>query len=231
MRRYSRHPHPGHLLFGTSGAPARRPVAEKRGPGASLKLSAMLCGLLTMTAVAGPAAAQALEPMPGSMMWVDGTSTLHDWTVDVTTVKGRVAGDGETVESVQLEIPVLSMQSGKGGMDDKMYDALKVKRHPVIRVEGGGIRFSQPETTDSAALFADAEVDVTITGTTRTMPVRIWRDVVDGELSYTGQVTFRMSEFGVDPPQALMGTVRAGDEITLRFDVRTPLAETEEGTR
>jgi hypothetical protein len=39
-----------------------------------------------------------------------------------------------------------------------------------------------------------------------------------------------MSEFGVDPPQALMGTVRAGDEITLRFDVRTPLAGTE-GTR
>ena len=225
MRRYARYP-----VHGTLSAPIRQPAAVWSGPGASLKLSAMLCGLLTMTAVSVPAAAQTLEPMGGSMMWVDGTSTLHDWTVDVTTVNGRVVADGETVESVRLEVPVLSMKSGKGGMDDKMYDALKAKQYPVIRVVGGGIRFSEPAAAGSPALFADAEVDVTITGTTRTMPVRIERVIVDGQMSYTGQVTFLMSEFGVNPPQALMGTVRAGDEIILRFDIRTPLVGAE-GTR
>lgn len=184
-------------------------------------LKGLWFGLLTLTLAAGTASGQPLEPLAGSRMWVDGTSTLHDWTVDVETVNGRVVAEGRTVTSVELEVPVASMKSGKGGMDDKMYGALDIKRHPVIRVSGHDIVFTE-EASQPGRAMAEAGLDVTIHGTTQTVQVTITQALIDDEIRYTGQVTFRMSEFGVDPPQALMGTVRAGDEITLRFDVRTP---------
>jgi polyisoprenoid-binding protein YceI len=38
-------------------------------------------------------------------------------------------------------------------------------------------------------------------------------------LRAVGTTKFRMTDFGVKPVTALMGTIRTGDEITVRFDL------------
>ena len=70
---------------------------------------------------------------------VSGTSTLHDWTVNGTTVDGAMQCSGPwtaappTIGSIQLSIPADSLKSTEGsGMDNTMYDALNMKASPLI---------------------------------------------------------------------------------------------------
>ena len=59
---------------------------------------------------------------PASSMTVSGTSSLHDWTSDVTKLNGsaQIAVQGNQIESIDrlsLNIPVTSIKSGKSGME------------------------------------------------------------------------------------------------------------------
>ena len=38
-------------------------------------------------------------------------------------------------------------------------------------------------------------------------------------IRFTGEQEMLMSDFGIDPPTAVFGTVRSADEIVIRFDV------------
>lgn len=157
--------------------------------------------------------AQALPFATTSKMWVDGTSTVHDWTVDVERVTGTLYQNGNKVDSVKITVPVSSMKSGKGGMDDKIYEALKSSRFPTISIIG--------RTIDLSSGTAVVQASVTLAGTTKTVPVIVKR-VVDGSVaSYTGTVNLKMTDFRVSPPTAMFGAIRAGDAITLRFDLKT----------
>lgn len=160
------------------------------------------------------AAAVSAQPFTSSSrMWVDGTSTVHDWTVTVERVEGRVHARGAVVDSVRFSVPVRSMKSGKSGMDDKVYEALKASRHPQISVITGNVDLSSGSGVVQAA--------VTIAGRTKTLPVTVQRSVAAGVATYTGQVTFNMTEFNVSPPTAMLGAIKAGDRVTLRFDLKT----------
>lgn len=159
------------------------------------------------------AAAVAQPFTSASRMWVDGTSTIHDWTIETQRVDGRVFAKGAVVDSVTATIATQSLKSGKSGMDDKVYDALQANRHPNIRVKAGRVDLTSGSGTVQAT--------VTIAGTTKVLPVTVKRSVAGTTVSYTGEIAFKMTDFRVSPPTAMMGAIKAGDGITLRFDLKT----------
>lgn len=171
--------------------------------------------LLSFFAITLLAAAAAIaQPFTSaSRMFVDGTSTIHDWTIETQRVDGRVYAKGAVVDSVSFTVAAQSLKSGKGGMDDKVYEALQANRHPNIRVKAGRVDLSSGTGTVQAT--------VTIAGTTKTLPVTVRRAVSGNTVSYTGQIAFKMTDFRVSPPTAMMGAIKAGDAITLRFDLKT----------
>lgn len=148
-----------------------------------------------------------------SRMWVDGTSTIHDWTIETQRVDGRIQAKGAVVDSVSMNIGVRSFKSGKSGMDDKVYEALQAARHANIHVRTGRVDLTSGSGTVQAT--------VTIAGTTKTLPVTVTRTVSGATASYTGQIAFKMSDFKVSPPTAMLGAIKAGDAITLRFDLKS----------
>ncbi len=157
--------------------------------------------------------AQSVSLNPDSRMWVDGTSTVHDWTLDVEKVNGRLFLKGEVVDSLRFVVPVSSMKSGKGGMDDKVFEALKHKSHPTITIFAKNVTFTEG--------YGSASADVTIAGVKRTVPVSVVRTTQGNVVSYTGKVDLKMSDFRVSPPTAMFGAIKAGNEITLRFDLKS----------
>jgi polyisoprenoid-binding protein YceI len=157
--------------------------------------------------------AQALPFASTSKMWVDGTSTVHDWTVDVERVSGTLFQNGTKIDSVKITVPVNSMKSGKSGMDDKVYEALKSSRFPNISIIGKNI--------DLSSGSAVVQASVTIAGATKTVPVTVKRTVAGSVATYTGSVNLKMTDFRVSPPTAMLGAIKAGDAITLRFDLKT----------
>ncbi len=97
-----------------------------------LMVFAVDLGAATAAPTTAPAPIEYTSASDAGTATVSGTSTLHDWTVKSTTIKGTVQISGPwnaappAFESIQLSIPVNSLKSTEGGgMDDKTHEALK----------------------------------------------------------------------------------------------------------
>jgi polyisoprenoid-binding protein YceI len=102
-------------------------------------------------------------------------------------------------------------------MDNKTYESLKAAANPeilfTVRVP---IRLVQVRDCRTAILvkgeLALAGICKPVTMLVKTFEIR------QGILSFKGSQRIKMSDYGVKPPSALFGTMRAGPEITIRFN-------------
>ncbi|MDA9563468.1 YceI family protein [Flavobacteriales bacterium] len=72
-----------------------------------------------------------------SFVYINGTSTLHDWTASVEQMKGTLQAEVEgshlvKISSAKISIPAITLKSGKEAMDKNMYKALKSDSYPEI---------------------------------------------------------------------------------------------------
>lgn len=144
--------------------------------------------------------------LTNSDILVEGTSNIHDWEMEGDKAQGTlVAQDGE-VTSIKIEIPTESLDSGKGGMNRNAFEALKSDDNP-------NISFTSKSVTDGKVTgtlqIAGAKKTVTI-------PLSITKN--SQEISVKGKKTLNMTQYGVEPPTALMGTIKTGEEVTINFE-------------
>lgn len=145
-----------------------------------------------------------------SSMKISGTSTLHDWEINIESFTGKAKMNGENMENASFVAQVKSLKSGTSSMDDNTYKALKAKEHPQITFKSTGITGSNGKLTIKGNL--------TIAGATRPVTLSTTLEKwAEKSLTVKGSYTFNMSEFGIDPPRAMLGTIRTGDEITITF--------------
>ncbi|PAU94725.1 hypothetical protein CK503_04420 [Aliifodinibius salipaludis] len=163
-----------------------------------------------------------------STIQVEGTSTLHDWTSDVEKFSSYIkfnaaALEGDTlnnpVESLSLTIPVKSIESGKGGMNRRTYDALKSDDFPNIMFQ---MNKAELVSSDSSltSMKLNVEGSLTIAGTSNniTLPVTGTKQD-DGSFKFTGEYEINMKDYKVDPPSAMLGTIKAGEMVTIPFEI------------
>lgn len=151
-----------------------------------------------------------------SNMYIDGTSSLHDWTETVEEMSGSVSLDleGKAISKIKMlnvSVPVKSIKSGKSGMDKNTYAALNADDHPNIKFALKSYAKSDKKLTLTGNL--------TISGTTKLVKIQSTYEVKETSIEVEGKHTFKMTEFEVDPPTAMMGTIKTGDEITIRFNL------------
>lgn len=187
-----------------------------------------LVGLVVAVAALAAAASAAglattYRPMP-SKVSVHGTSTLHDWTVEsariegeVTVPEGFLAGDATVQPTVAVSIPARSLASGKKKMDDLMHEALRAEEHKSIQYRLVSAKPKSGAGSDRVVL--DTRGRLTIAGKTREVPmeVEVLRQA-GGRLLVKGTAAITMSDFGMKPPTAMLGTVKTGDDVTVRFE-------------
>ncbi len=188
-----------------------------------IKTPTPLIGLLAMLLLAG----WAFFPVqfsvhPESQLSIDGTSSLHDWTCEVGTVQGTLVStteDATAIEQVELVIPIDAIGCKNDTMDRKMRDALKADDHPMITYT---FARHDPATTSADGTFSLATTGtLRIAGAEKTVQVTVnGEQLPDGAVRFRGTVPLIMTEFGVTPPKALMGTLKTGDAVTIRFDVK-----------
>jgi len=149
-----------------------------------------------------------------SFLYINGTSTLHNWTVVVEEMKGSLSAKVESLrikklESVQITVSVTSIKSGKAGMDENMYKALKADQFPEIsyKLKGHSINGSEVAATG----------ELTIAGVTKIIKSKVTCQNDGKHIKSTGELTVTMSEFGIKPPEFLMGAFKTGDKVSLRF--------------
>lgn len=155
-----------------------------------------------------------------SSIRVDGTSNVHAWHLATSTFTSDIevaapASAGSKVEAVTLSIPVTSLKSGKGGLDKNAYKAMNAEQHPTI-----SFRLTSYAAEPRAGAYA-AKVGgmLKVNGIEKPVVLEATLSGEPGALQAVGTTKFRMTDFGIKPVTALMGTIRTGDEVTIKFDL------------
>jgi polyisoprenoid-binding protein YceI len=158
-----------------------------------------------------------------SEMTIYGTSTLHDWHSDVTemTASGKILmenGKLKSIPSLTVEVPAESIKSTKGSiMDRKTYSALKSDNHPTITFQLSSV---QSITDNSTGVKIAANGYLTMAGTKKWITLN-----VDGiyensnTIRFEGSKTLNMTDYDMEPPKALAGTIKTGEEVTVKFSL------------
>ena len=144
-----------------------------------------------------------------------GTSSVHDWeSVVETFTLNLTASIAESnipeITSLTFEADVESIKSGKRIMDNKTKDALKAKDHPKIS-------FSMAEVVEVTGDAITVSGELTIAGSTNTVQLTAAYTLTNGSLAVSGQQVVLMSDFGIKPPTAMLGSLKTGDEVTIEF--------------
>lgn len=155
-----------------------------------------------------------------SVVLIEGTSTLHDWESNVEKTEAQLVVNNledVTIETLNVKVDVLSIKSGKKLMDKLTYKALKAKKYPDITFV-----FKKGEIIGENEAFIDIKLngDLTIAGVTKNVSVVTKINKLGNTILLKGSHKLKMTDFGIDPPKALLGTIKTGDEITIKFNLK-----------
>ncbi len=186
--------------------------------------NAIVCCLAMLLATTSVVCAQTYQTSDGHapVVRVEGDSTLHAWHAESRDVAAELkatlplsawaeSAPGTALGTIEAAVRAESLKSGKDGLDDNMYKALKTGRYPELKA------IINVVTTDEgpvgrAALFAcDRQVDTTFPLDVTSVEEEANRWILSGE------IPLLMSNFGIKPPKAMLGMIKAADAITVGF--------------
>lgn len=150
-----------------------------------------------------------------SSVKVTGTSSLHDWEMTVNKVDMKANLESGKLNNVTFEAVAFSLESGKSIMDDKAYDALQAKAFPKIIFKADQLNMSNGQLSGKGTL--------TIADESRPINVALQYEKTSNTLKITGAVPVTMSDFGIDPPTAMFGTLKTGDDVKVHLDLNLNL--------
>lgn len=172
-----------------------------------------------------PSAARAASARlgPGSFIRIDGTSTLHAWSSESRDfqVDLELGAPGQSLlEAAQaaaparlsVRVPVSSFKSEHKGLDKNLRKALKAGKNPdiVFALTSYGLQGST----------VSARGGLTVAGKTspETLQAALAQD--GASVIVDGRQPLKMTDFGVKPPTAMLGTIKSGDDIVVTYHVR-----------
>jgi len=199
-------------------------------------LRTILIGL-SLVALSLPASAQTWTRYKGksigSKVTIDGTSTLHDWTVEGKMVGGimeldekfpldpaaKPAADAKLNAKVEVTIPVTSLLSGKKLMDEVMYEHMKQRQYKTIDYKLKQI--SLKSGAQAGALQFDTVGDLSVAGMMKPVSMVVTMERVDqNQVKVKGEIKVKMTTWGIKPPSPNigLGLIKTGDDVTLKFE-------------
>lgn len=183
-----------------------------------------------LIAIASSAGAQTLAKVPvapESRLWIDGTSNIHGWSCKATTMDATIEVDAgatqaavatpSTLKEVEVKVPVKSLKCGHDAMDNNLYKALKADEDPSIAYIMATFE-ATPDAKEGFTLHTTGTLKIAGAEKPLSMDVVAARSP-DGSLRATGSVTVKMTDFGIQPPTAIFGRLKTGDEVKVSFDL------------
>jgi polyisoprenoid-binding protein YceI len=189
-----------------------------------------ITALLAATTAAGAQSASAvrLRLEPGSELTIAGTSNVHDFECKTNKINAYVDVDpaytkdltkvARPIVSVQVNIAVKSLSCGKRAMDENMYKTLKADENQIIKYKLSGYDILDGSPT---AFAAKTTGTLTIMGKEKAVAMKIdAARLNEGKATAQGEETLLMTDFGITPPSFMFGTMRVGNEIKVKFNLK-----------
>jgi len=174
----------------------------------------------------------------GAKVKIDGTSSLHDWTVNGAQIDGKIeflikVSEGATAKQItqailadpqvkaDVAIPASSLKSAKKDkdMDKKMYEALKSKANPTISYYLTEVKVVSESNADRTDFQLNTLGELTIAGERRTLKMPMAIEVLEGrQLRVTGRTWIKMSDYNIKRITALGGMIKCGDTVEVKVE-------------
>jgi hypothetical protein len=157
-----------------------------------------------------------------SKMTIQGTSSLHDWQMEVRdmNLSTKLTTDGRKINSIQfIEFSCVptSIVSDYKLMDKKTYEALRTDVYPKIAFRMNKEKLLTVSGNDFNGIVIG---NLFIAGETREIEVPFQGHLLDnGQVMVQGTVNLKLSDFSIDPPTAMFGTLKTGDNISIVYSI------------
>ena len=141
-----------------------------------------------------------------STIEIHGTSTLHDWVMKSQTMEVAVDQEGTQLKNLHVGVMIDTLKSGDEGLDEKAYETLKISKYNVIKFDLKS--HNEDGTITGVFKVTDHEKETILTP-----------DIVEkGRIA--GSFKVKMTDFGLEVPSVMFGAIKAGDEVTVKYDIQ-----------
>ena len=188
--------------------------------------------LMAVAATAGAQSASAIRLRldPGSEVTIEGTSSMHAFHCKTNKIMAYVDVDpgytkdltkiARPIASVKVNIVVRTLTCGNSQMDKNMYSTLDADKNPIIRYTMSGYDILDG-SAKPAAFVAKTTGTLTISGQEKVINMKINAErLSDGKATAQGEEDVLMTDFGIKPPSFMFGTLKVGNEIKVKFNLK-----------
>jgi polyisoprenoid-binding protein YceI len=193
------------------------------------RITIATAALLTFVAAVAGAQDTRVAVGPESKLWIDGTSNLHEWSCKATTLDAAIDLDPalaaqvasappKALKRVQVKVPVKSLKCNHNGMDGNVYKALKADASPEISYILATFEAAPGEAKDGFTLHTVGTLMIAGVENKLEMDVAATR-LSDGSVSAKGVVPIKMTDYGIQPPTAIFGRLKTGNEVKVNFEL------------
>ncbi len=146
-----------------------------------------------------------------------GTSTLHDWemkspsrtgTASFTVTDSKITD----INSIDITLPAESIKSEKKSMDKVAYETLKTDKFKNIKYVLKSAEKVNETTWNLTGTY-------TIAGISKILKTQVKTTVTNGVVNLQGSNKITFTEFGMKSPTAMFGTIKTGENLTIKFNL------------
>lgn len=170
-------------------------------------------------------------PDATSRLWIEGRSNINEFECQANQYFGEATlidndnqiefqlDDQERV-FLQVEIRVDGFECGKNRMNKDLQVALKSSEFPEITFMFDSAEILEMPSDHDQAFELEVRGLLTVAGNTREIRFNTRAYFLEShKVRAIGKTTIKMSDFDVVPPTALMGLIKADDELSVNFDL------------
>ena len=156
----------------------------------------------------------------GSKLFIEGDSSLHAWKCeaagfDAAGLATSPAAAAASLTALEVGVPVKQIRCGNDTMEGKLRDALKADKFARIDYTFTSVApepgSGKLKVTGKLSI-GGVEKTVTTVLAVAAAPANRW--------TAKGELPLKMSDFGIDPPTAMLGMLKTHDAITIKFDLK-----------
>jgi polyisoprenoid-binding protein YceI len=158
-----------------------------------------------------------------SVIHLNGTSTLHNWTMTAHSFTGTANVTFNTdhqlssITGFSLRLPVRNLKGENSGMEKSTYKALKEDKFKDIVFELASASFIKSGSEHYLVLLHG---NLTMAGVTRPTTLKASAQInEDGTILCSGELPVYMSNYDIERPTYLLGTMKVGDLLLLTYNL------------
>ena len=193
----------------------------------SVAFSTIVGAVLLTAWIGAPPVTYTFHSTPNEM-YVEGGSTIHDWSCPITSLDGSLKADTPDATQapisppsrVQVAVPVDAIQCDNDTMNEKLREALKLNSYPEVYFSLEGAQVSSVPDSSADWFQVDAKGELILAGKRKQIELPVKSKRLDGgDLRFVGHHTIRLSDYDIERPSAMFGTIKTSKEVTVHFDV------------